>query len=67
MADNDLLRVWHLVLELSDQLAQNQKIADALQSQASLLKVSCPSIFIPQYSPHTTYRTKPFIPEPVLL
>lgn len=37
--DNDLLRVWHLVHELSDQLVQNQKITSTLQSQASLLKV----------------------------
>ena len=37
--DNELLRVWHLVHELSEQLAQNQKIAGTLQSQASILKV----------------------------
>jgi hypothetical protein len=39
--DNELLRVWQLVHELSDQLAHNQKIANTLQSQAGVLKV-CP-------------------------
>jgi len=37
--DSDLLRVWQLVHELSNQLAQNQEIASALQSQAGSLKV----------------------------
>jgi hypothetical protein len=37
--DNELLRVWQLVHELSDQLAHNQKIASTLQSQAGVLKV----------------------------
>ncbi|EGO05262.1 hypothetical protein SERLA73DRAFT_157852 [Serpula lacrymans var. lacrymans S7.3] len=36
--DNELLRVWLLVHELSDQLAQNQKFTNALQSQADVLK-----------------------------
>jgi hypothetical protein len=39
--DSELLRVWQLVHELSDQLAHNQKIANTLQSQAGALKV-CP-------------------------
>lgn len=40
--DSELLRVWQLVHELSDQLALNQKIANTLQSQAGVLKVgSC--------------------------
>lgn len=40
--DSDLLRVWQLIHELSDQLALNQKITSALQSQAGSLKVcSC--------------------------
>jgi hypothetical protein len=38
--DNELLRIWQLVHELSEQLAHNQKITSALQSQASALKVS---------------------------
>lgn len=37
--DNELLRVWQLIHELSDQLAHNQKIANALQNQAGSLKV----------------------------
>ena len=37
--DSELLRVWQLVNELSDQLAQNQNIANTLQSQAGILKV----------------------------
>lgn len=37
--DSELLRVWQLVHELSDQLAHNQKIANTLQSQAGALKV----------------------------
>lgn len=40
--DNELLRVWELVRELSDQLALNQKIASTLQSQAGVLKVGSP-------------------------
>ncbi|KAF9469667.1 hypothetical protein BDZ94DRAFT_17943 [Collybia nuda] len=34
----DLVRVWQLVHELSDQLALNQKITNALQTQAGSLK-----------------------------
>lgn len=37
--DNELLRVWQLLHELSDQLNHNQKISTALQSQAHALKV----------------------------
>lgn len=37
--DSDLLRVWQLVHELSEQLALNQKITNALQTQAGSLKV----------------------------
>jgi hypothetical protein len=37
--DNELLRIWQLVHELSEQLAHNQKITNALQSQANTLKV----------------------------
>ncbi|KAF9225390.1 hypothetical protein BS17DRAFT_778534 [Gyrodon lividus] len=36
--DNDLLRAWLLVHELSDQLAHNQKMTTALQSRATSLK-----------------------------
>ncbi|KAH8835053.1 hypothetical protein DL96DRAFT_1572676 [Flagelloscypha sp. PMI_526] len=36
--ESDVLRVWHLVLELSEQLAHNQQIAATLQSQAVALK-----------------------------
>jgi hypothetical protein len=41
--DSELLRVWQLVHELSDQLAHNQKIASTLQSQTGALKV-CPIV-----------------------
>lgn len=37
--DSDLLRAWLLVHELSDQLAHNQKMTNALQSRAISLKV----------------------------
>jgi hypothetical protein len=37
--EGELLRVWQLIHELSDQLAHNQKIANTLQSQAGALKV----------------------------
>ncbi|KIJ66353.1 hypothetical protein HYDPIDRAFT_109359 [Hydnomerulius pinastri MD-312] len=36
--ENDLLRAWLLVHELSDQLAHNQKMSSALQSRAASLK-----------------------------
>ncbi|KAG6380829.1 hypothetical protein JVT61DRAFT_5215 [Boletus reticuloceps] len=36
--DNDLLRAWLLVHELSDQLAHNQKMTITLQSRAAVLK-----------------------------
>ncbi|KAF8079101.1 hypothetical protein FPV67DRAFT_1467513 [Lyophyllum atratum] len=36
--DTDILRVWQLVHELSDQLALNQKITATLQAQAGSLK-----------------------------
>jgi len=36
--DNDLLRAWLLVHELSEQLAQNQKMTNTLQSRAASLK-----------------------------
>ena len=41
--ENEVIRVWGLVHELSEQLAENQKIANALQSQATILKVSPPT------------------------
>ncbi|KAG6845165.1 hypothetical protein H0H87_012961 [Tephrocybe sp. NHM501043] len=37
--DSDMLRLWQLVHELSEQLAANQKLTATLQSQASTLKV----------------------------
>ncbi|KAG8219457.1 hypothetical protein J3R82DRAFT_385 [Butyriboletus roseoflavus] len=36
--DNELLRAWLLVHELSDQLAHNQKMTSALQSRAASLR-----------------------------
>ncbi|KAG1754806.1 uncharacterized protein EDB91DRAFT_1095669 [Suillus paluster] len=36
--DNDILRAWLLIHELSDQLAHNQKISTTLHSQAASLK-----------------------------
>lgn len=37
--DGDMFRVWHMVQELSEQLAHNQKLVTTLQSQANTLKV----------------------------
>jgi hypothetical protein len=39
LMDNEFLRLWQLVHELGDQLAHNQKITSALQSEAEALKV----------------------------
>ncbi|KII94032.1 hypothetical protein PLICRDRAFT_79226, partial [Plicaturopsis crispa FD-325 SS-3] len=36
--DNDLMRVWQMIHELSEQLAHNQKITSTLQSQTTALK-----------------------------
>ncbi|KAJ6520239.1 hypothetical protein C8R45DRAFT_54025 [Mycena sanguinolenta] len=36
--DNELVRIWQIVHELSEQLAQNQKATSALQTQAAALK-----------------------------
>jgi hypothetical protein len=36
--DSDLLRAWQLILELSEQNAHNQKIADTLKEQAATLQ-----------------------------
>ncbi|KAH7886168.1 hypothetical protein F5I97DRAFT_1878060 [Phlebopus sp. FC_14] len=36
--DNDLLRAWLLIHELSDQLAHNHKLSNALQTKASSIK-----------------------------
>jgi len=38
--DNELLLVWQVVNELSEQLSHNQKITTALKSQAKALKVN---------------------------
>lgn len=37
--ENELLRVFHLIHELSEQLSHSQKVANTLQSQANALKV----------------------------
>jgi hypothetical protein len=37
--DNDILRAWLLIHELSDQLAHNQKISNTIHSQATSIKV----------------------------
>src|SRR5260221_11234788 len=39
--ESELQLAWHIVSELSEQLAHNQKLANALQSQAGVLKVPC--------------------------
>jgi hypothetical protein len=39
--DNDLLRLWALVAELSDQLNNNRAMTAALQAQANQVKVWC--------------------------
>ncbi|KAJ7269320.1 hypothetical protein B0H12DRAFT_1095213 [Mycena haematopus] len=36
--ENELVRIWQIVHELSEQLAQNQKATSALQAQAAALK-----------------------------
>lgn len=36
--DNDILRAWLLIHELSDQLAHNQKISNTIHSQATSIK-----------------------------
>ncbi|KAL5494876.1 hypothetical protein ACEPAI_338 [Sanghuangporus weigelae] len=36
--DSDMLRVWHMVQELSEQLVHNQKLVSTLQAQANTLK-----------------------------
>lgn len=38
--DNEILRAWLLIHELSDQLTHNQKISNALQSQVAAVKVN---------------------------
>jgi hypothetical protein len=45
--DNELIRVWQLVHELSEQLALNQSVTETLQLQAKTLKVRA-------HCPHTT-------------
>lgn len=40
MENDALMLVWQVVNELSEQLAHNQKLTAALQSQAGVLKVS---------------------------
>lgn len=37
--ENELLRMWQLINELSEQLSHNQKMTATLQSQVQLLKV----------------------------
>jgi hypothetical protein len=37
--DNDLVRLWGLVAELSDQINNNRAVTAALQAQAGVLKV----------------------------
>ena len=36
---NEMLRVWHMVQELGEQLSHNQKIVVSLKSQAGQVKV----------------------------
>jgi hypothetical protein len=44
--DTDMMRVYHMVQELGDQLAHNNKIVGSLRSQASVLKVCCACPFL---------------------
>jgi len=37
--ETELIRVWQLVSELSEQLARNQELATSLKNQALVLKV----------------------------
>ena len=39
LMDNDMLRLYQIVQELSEQLAHNQKFAASLQAQTASLKV----------------------------
>ncbi len=43
--DGDLLRIWQLVHDLSEQLAHNQKLTATLQAQANSLKVRVDAMF----------------------
>lgn len=38
--ETELIRVWQLVSELSEQLTRNQELATSLKNQAVVLKVS---------------------------
>ena len=53
--DSDMYRVLHMVQELSEQLAHNQKLVSTLQSQAGTLK-ACIHIYSPYpCAPKTLY------------
>lgn len=47
--ESELIRVWQLVSELSEQLARNQDLATSLKNQAVVLKVNvcAPSTYYP--------------------
>ena len=56
--ESELLLVWQVVTELSEQLAHNQKLASSLQSQASVLKVSSIEFYLPWFVIYLSSRTK---------
>lgn len=60
--ETELLRVWQLVSELSDQLAHNHELASSLKNQAVVLKVDQLHIsFYPSRTPPTeSSRTRGF-------
>jgi len=58
--ETELIRVWQLVSELSEQLARNQELATSLKNQALVLKVSAGSWLVKKlWRTHVTgtYRT----------
>lgn len=44
--ETELLRVWTLISELSDQLQENRDVTTDLRGQAEALKVSCSCLTI---------------------
>lgn len=57
--ETELLRVWNLISELSDQLQENRDVTADLRAQAEALKVEQPQRIISIFLP--CYRQKLFI------
>ncbi len=56
--ESDMLRVWHMVQELGEQLSHNQKLVAQLKSQAVNLKVSLQNAPLGQFSSLMLNRIK---------